>query len=209
MYSSSNTPKRQGGRGKVIHALSYAKLWWPVFPVHSIVNGVCTCRKGARCPNPGKHPRTRNGVKAATTDQKRIRRWWTKHPESNIGVPAGEASGLVVLDLDDGGQQSLQELIERLGELPPCPTARTGGGGFHLLFGHPGRAVPNRIGLVEGIDVRADGGYIVAPESDHISGGVYRWAVPPTSKPPELPTAWLVFICDGQSLSNPKFPPHS
>jgi hypothetical protein len=75
--------------------LRYASLGWPVFPVHSIENGVCTCRKGRNCGSPGKHPRTKKGFKAVTTDKTKIHRWWKDHPESNIGIATGKVSGLV------------------------------------------------------------------------------------------------------------------
>jgi len=183
-------------------ALDYASMGWAVFPVHSIVDGMCTCRDGERCSKPGKHPRTRNGVKAATTDEKRIRRWWTGHPTDNIGVATGSISGLVVVDVDPrhGGNESFAAAQERYGPIPPGPVAKTGGGGQHLVFAHPGRPVPCRVNLMGGIDIRADGGYIVAPPSDHLSGGTYRWARPPTDiSPPKLPAEWLDLVMDGRS----------
>ncbi|NQT14481.1 MAG: bifunctional DNA primase/polymerase [Planctomycetes bacterium] len=57
-------------------ATIYAVKWgWHVFPVHTIVDGACTCRKRETCSSRGKHPRTRNGFKAATTDLAQISRW--------------------------------------------------------------------------------------------------------------------------------------
>jgi putative DNA primase/helicase len=86
-------------------------------------------------------------------------------------------------------------LVARHGRPPPGPVSHTGGGGRHLLFAHPGRPVPSRAGaLGPGLDVRGDGGYIVAPPSRHRSGRRYKWEV--SSHPAEvaLPPApaWLV-----------------
>ncbi len=178
------------------HALWYARLGWPVFPVHANRNGACTCRQGSQCPNTAKHPRTRNGFKAATTDAKRIRAWWKQWPDANIGIATGAPSGLVVIDLDgpEGGQ-SMKAAQQRLGKLPSGPVAKTGGGGWHLLFKRPDGPVRSRTGVVAGIDVRADGGYIVAPPSIHASGETYRWHVQPEERgPPELPKAWLDWL---------------
>lgn len=179
------------------YATWYVARGWPVFPVHSVRDGACTCRKGAKCPSKGKHPRTRNGVNGASADPETVRAWWQKWPQANIGVATGEASGLVVLDVDrdHGGAGSMQRLQTDLGNLPPAPMAQTGGGGWHVLFRHPERQVHNRVGIATGVDVRADNGYIVAPTSIHASGRPYQWVQPPDKlAPPELPEAWLAWL---------------
>jgi Bifunctional DNA primase/polymerase, N-terminal len=83
-------------------ALKYAAEWIPVFPLHNVIpNGVppCSCAN-AKCENVAKHPRTAHGFKDATTDEEIIREWWGKWPAANIGIPTGEPSGIVVLDID-------------------------------------------------------------------------------------------------------------
>jgi hypothetical protein len=157
-------------------ALSYAAAGWQVIPLHSIRDGACTCGK-ADCARPGKHPRTKNGLKDGTTDSTVIERWWRQWANANIGVTTGAVSGIVALDIDPrhSGDESLKAFIHEHGELPATVEAVTGGGGAHLFFMHPGGTVKNRTGLLLGIDVRGDGGYIVAPPSAHISGGQYRW----------------------------------
>ena len=178
------------------HVQQYLGLGWPVLPLHTIRDGACTCRLRSRCPHAGKHPRTRNGLKDATTNSTKAWRWWLDWPDSNVGVRTGAESGLVVIDVDPrhGGRDGLCAAQERLGGLPAGPAASTGGGGEHLLFQHPGGHVACRINLFRGVDIKADNGYIVAPSSLHVSG-VYSWRTPPSAELPALPSAWLEFLC--------------
>jgi hypothetical protein len=106
-----------------------------------------------------------------------IAAWFGRRPAANIGIVTGGISGLVVVDVDPahGGERSLASLEARHGPLPKTVEAVTGGGGRHLYFRHPGGVVPNRVGLAAGIDVRGDGGYVVAPPSLHPSGVRYAW----------------------------------
>lgn len=157
-------------------ALGYAAEGGAVLPLHTAVNGQCSCRR-ADCSSPAKHPRLRHGLHEATTDTDQIRQWWTRWPQANIGVRTGEASNLVVLDVDirHGGHHTLADLAGRDPAVLDTRLIRTGGGGWHLYFRHPGHAVRNSAGLLgSGIDVRGDGGYIVAPPSTHATGGQYR-----------------------------------
>lgn len=159
-------------------ALAYARRGWHVLPLHSPRNRRCSCRR-PQCASPGKHPRTRHGLTEATTNPSAIRAWWRTWPDANIGLRTGRLSGLVVVDVDPGhgGEESLAELERRYGPLPETMAARTGGGGRHLLFQHPGGLIRNKVQVagLPGLDVRGDGGYIVAPPSTHISGRPYRW----------------------------------
>ena len=133
----------------------------------------------------------------ATSAAPMIQAWWRRWPEANIGLVTGEASGLVVLDVDPrhGGEVALEELERRFGELPSTVQANTGGGGRHLVFRHPGIRVPNSAGLLgPGLDMRGDGGYIVAPPSLHASGHRYVWdgAHPLTALEPAPIPGWLL-----------------
>lgn len=169
-------------------ALEYAAQGWPVFPCHSVHGAACSCRR-ADCGSPGKHPRVGTGLKAATTDMETIGRWWQRWPSANVGVRTGTPSGLVVLDVDPGhgGARSLDALVRRHGSLPAGPVVRTGSGGLHFYFAHPGHTVRNSAGLIgPGLDVRGDDGYIIAPPSRHRSGRAYTWQVSP-GELPELP----------------------
>jgi hypothetical protein len=125
-----------------------------------------------------KKPLTQHGCHDATTDAATVCAWWKRWPDANIGC-ACWLSGLVVVDLDgERGMASWHALAGRLGLTVATRTAITGGGGRHLFFRAPaGARIGNSAGkLGPGIDIRADGGYVVLPPSVHPSGGVYRWA---------------------------------
>lgn len=159
-------------------ALSYAAGGWRVFPVHSpgVGDRRCSC-SNPQCTNAAKHPRTPRGLKDATTDESQIRSWWQRWPSANVGIATGADSGNVVLDVDPrhGGDESLAELEREHGALPATVEVHTGGGGRHLYFVYPGHKVSNRADLRPGLDVRGDGGYVVAPPSVHASGVPYEW----------------------------------
>jgi hypothetical protein len=180
-------------------ALAYAKAGRAVTPLHTPdAAGKCSCRK-ANCASVGKHPRTLNGVKDATTNPDTISRWWGMWPESNIGIATGEASGFDCLDVDPraGGDVALTELIEKHGDLPKTCTVRTGGGGYHLLFAHSGIQFKNSASDIgEGLDIKTTGGYIVAAPSLHVSGKRYEWT--DTIAPADWPT-WML-----EELTKPK-----
>jgi hypothetical protein len=106
-----------------------------------------------------------------------IAEWWRRWPEANIGLATGDSSGVDVLDVDPrhGGEDSLHDIEANHGELPATLVSLTGGGGVHCFFHHtPG--LKNSAGKIgPGIDFRADGGYVIVPPSNHISGRAYTW----------------------------------
>jgi hypothetical protein len=106
-----------------------------------------------------------------------VRAWFSGWPEAGIGIVTGAVSGLVVLDIDfrHGGEASLERLERQHGRLPATVECRSGGGGRHLYFAHPGALVRNKVGLAPGVDLRGDGGYVIAPPSLHTSGVRYAW----------------------------------
>jgi putative DNA primase/helicase len=79
-------------------ALRYAACKWAVLPIYGFKDKICVC--GIDCETPGKHPRTRRGVKDATSDPKKIRAWWGEWPNANVAIATGRISGLLVLDVD-------------------------------------------------------------------------------------------------------------
>ena len=133
----------------------------------------------------GKRPITKNGCKAATTNKDQISEWWDVHPNSNIGIATGKVSGgLLVIDLDEDeekdkhGYEVLKEWQQANGEFPETWQSITGRGGYHLFFKDSAHN-RNRANLYDGIDIRGDGGYIVAPPSVHPNGRRYEWEFSP------------------------------
>lgn len=193
-------------------ALGYAERGWRVHPLHSIDGGACTCQDAAACESPGKHPRLTAWQDKATIDAAIIRAWWRQWPTANVGIMTGAASGFIALDIDPrhGGDDGLRELQDEHGRLPATVESMTGGGGQHILFAHPGRYVKCRTGKdpvagKPGVECKGDGGYIVAPPSNHASGNVYTWEL--SSEPGALPLAelpaWLLdeLTRDGQKTT--------
>lgn len=177
-------------------ALWYAEnLGWRVFPLHDADASGCSCGD-AECGAPGKHPRTPRGCLDASTSPEVIRGWWARWPAANVGVATG--GGLVVVDIDPrhGGDDAFDDLRGKLGAHPDTVEALTGGGGRHIYLAAPaGVSVRNSAGVLgQGIDVRGDGGYVVAPPSVHANGRAYAWEA--SSRPGEVavaaaPEAWL------------------
>lgn len=161
---------------KLDAALAYAKQGRAVFLCHSIRGSRCTC-SDPDCESPGKHPRTKSGLKDATMDSAQIQKWWKRWPDANIAIVTGEVSGVYVIDVDgEEGVQSLKELEESSGLLPPTLAVRTPRPGLHLYLRHPNVPVSQAVGIAPHIDVRGDGGYVIAPPSSHVSGNTYLWA---------------------------------
>lgn len=178
--------------------LEYARRGWPVLPLHWPTPTGCSCGAPDCGEKAGKHPRTAHGLKDATQDPDVIRGWWERWPLANVGIVTGMRSGLAVLDIDTrhGGQEFLAQLESANCPLPPTPTVRTGGGGGHRFFRRPAQGLRNKVGVGgrPGLDIRADGGYVVAPPSVHASGRLYGWETPPDDAPlGELP-AWFLRI---------------
>ncbi len=184
-----------------VAALHYAANGWAVLPLHSVLRGQCTCGRHD-CRSPGKHPRTRNGLNDASTDPQQLEMWWKKSPTTNIGICTGTASGIIVLDVDPrhGGEESLASLILEHCPLPETVQVTTGGGGEHFYFATANNPISSSTGrIAAGIDVKADGGYVVAPPSTHVSGKCYAWVhghSPTEMNPAELPD-WLLKRASG------------
>lgn len=191
--------------GAILAASDYTDLGWSVIPIYSIENGICTCRKGAACLSPGKHPRTRNGVNDATTQAQIISRWQRDSPTANIGIATGKISGILVVDVDvkNNGFESLARLSKDYGSsITDTLTSDTGGGGLHLLYKHPDQIIRNSTGqLAPGMDIRSCGGYIVGPPSVYVSGKKYVWR-DRLYEPERIPDALLGAILESQSTKN-------
>ena len=152
-------------------ALQYAKLGLAVFPIIE----------------KDKKPLTANGFKDATTDPAKIEEWWAIHPNANVGIATGDMSGgLVAIDMDidkekdkDGYHSFLKWCDDNFLILPDSWLSITGRGGYHLFFKSL-FPVPSKIGWLEDVDIRANGGYIVAPPSIHPNGTRYQWEQEPS-----------------------------
>ncbi|MBI2393691.1 MAG: bifunctional DNA primase/polymerase [Deltaproteobacteria bacterium] len=151
-----------------------ARLGFPVLPVHHVrfdsEGAACSCGKGG-CRSPGKHPRTKNGLRDATVDPAEIDASFHMFVR-NIGIRTGDTH--VVLDVDprNGGDVSLAELEAEHGKLPRTPVTETGGGGLHFHLRGP-RGLPNRTRIAPGLDIKAENGMVVAPPSQHQSEASY------------------------------------
>nr|WP_278286936.1 bifunctional DNA primase/polymerase [Tepidiforma thermophila] len=166
-------------------ALAYARRGWKVLPLK---------------PR-GKEPLTEHGVHDATTDPAAIEAWWRRWPKANVGIATGAPSGLAVLDIDprNGGDVALERLLAEhggwgvptdAGGHPETYTVLTGGGGAHYYFAADG-PVPSRK-LAPGVDLKGDGGYVVAPPSVHPSGRPYAVEASTERLPLALIPAWLL-----------------
>lgn len=150
-------------------AIAYANIGLAVFPL----------------TYKGKIPLTKNGCKEATTDAAKIKAWWQTWPDANIGIATGKVSGgLFVIDVDNGGEksglQSIQAWEKVNGALSESWMAKTGGNGYHVFY-RSEKDIRNRAGILPNVDIRGEGGYVVAPPSLHGSGKRYEWLKPPTN----------------------------
>lgn len=155
-------------------ALQYAqKYGWAVFPVK----------------RESKRPLTPHGCKDAKKDPGAIKAWWKKWPDASVGVATGSISNLIVIDedVDDDkgidGILSMETWEKQNNKLPESVRAITGRGGAHIYYKYSGKDIQNRAGIIDGVDVRGEGGYVVAPPSIHPNGMQYSWEDDPEDVP--------------------------
>ena len=170
---SENTPRKP----LLSAALDYAANGIAIFPLKKR----------------SKLPLTKNGFKDASTAPDTIVSWWEKWPNANIGLPTGEVNGVWVLDIDgDEGKEAVDGLVAEHGEIPETSQSITGNG-RHIFLKHPGEKLKNSVRtLGKGLDVRGDGGYIVAPPSIHPTGHQYKWDPGLQDCPPADTPDWLL-----------------
>jgi hypothetical protein len=184
------------------HALDYARRGFKVLPLHGLTDDlVCRCSKGAACPHPAKHPAlTKNGLSDASLDLEVIGEWFRRYPTANVAIVP--SAGTFALDVDprSHGDETLADLEQRFGRLPPTATQLTGGGGLHLWFRcDPALYIRSAAGLVgEGLDVKSSGGYLVAAPSLHASGKRYAWDSGTDIDDVADAPAWLLRIVAGR-----------
>ena len=127
-----------------------------------------------KCRSRDKRPATTHGVKDASVDTNIIRGWFEQDTHANLGIATG--NGLIVLDVDprNGGTKSLEKLINQHGNAwLETATVITGGGGKHYYFSHNSEVRSCK--SAKGLDLQADGYYVIAPPSTHPSGNCYKW----------------------------------
>lgn len=149
-------------------ALEYASIGLAVFPVRR-----------------NKAPYTPHGCKDAKTDTRAIKNWWKRFPDANIGIATGSKSGgIIVIDIDIDedkgvyGDESLREWEREHGDLPDTWRAVTGRGGYHIYY-RSDEKIKNTTNLYPGVDIRGEGGYVIAPPSIHQNGNYYQWELDP------------------------------
>lgn len=153
----------------VAGAIAAANMGFIVFPLHGVLpNEKCTCGNN-ECKAIGKHPRAAGWQQLATNNKIELRKLWEQYPGSNVGIKTGD--GVVVLDCDPRHGGDVAPL-----DLPITLVARTGSGGTHHYFA--GRERNSAGKVAPGIDIRGEGGLVVAPPSNHASGGIYTWETP-------------------------------
>ena len=172
-------------------ALWYAAHGWPVFP--------CTPR--------GKEPvipraEGGRGVYDATARPERIRAWWRQYPRANVAIAV--PAGYVVLDVDGTGGWAE---IESMGYTVPATarqqTGRGPGHEHHLFRLPPGVRVRNGDTKLPNVELKAEGGYIMAAPSVHPAGPVYRWLTPPLEENIAPAPEWLLAIAKPAGSKGP------
>lgn len=156
-------------------AMKYATQYgWAVFPIDTQT----------------KKPLTPHGCKDAKKTPGPIAAWWRKWPKAGIGVATGSISGIIVIDEDIDRDKGIDGSYEMRiwernnGNLPETARALSGRGGVHRYFRYTGTDIKNRAGILDGVDVRGEGGYIIAPPSLHPNGTEYCWEDDPEEIPP-------------------------
>lgn len=159
-------------------AQMYIRLRWPVFPV-----------------SVDKVPLTKHGYRDATISPRQIEDWSKRFQDANIAIATGRSSGVVVLDVDgDAGFESLEHLKSRGLRFPDGPSSKTGRG-LHIYMKHDKVMKSSVSKLGPGLDIRADGGSIIAPPSIHASGVEYTWIHSPEDMPlAHFPMAGLLML---------------
>jgi AAA domain/Bifunctional DNA primase/polymerase, N-terminal len=147
-----------------------------VFPLHSVADGVCTCRK-SECGQQGKHPRTARGLTDASADERTLLHWNDRWPDANWGLVCGEVT---VIDMDPKHGADPRELIGEH-QLTDRPGVWTGAALSGDLEGNRGAhaycagGTPTGSAPVAGVHIRGVGAYVVLPGSRHLSGVTYEW----------------------------------
>ena len=185
------------------YARYYHSLGFSVIPVYTVDEmGVCACKKKDQCHSAGKHPAInwqRYTKKRADDDT--LQMWFDGMDHAHgVGIVTGSISdNIFVIDVDVGegkdGIETLDSVQMAHDDLPPTATAITGSGGKHLFFKAPeGMFIgTDKNVLGQGVDVRGEGGFVVAAPSKHVSGRRYQYDHDDIADAP----SWLLAMVEG------------
>ncbi len=170
-------------------ALFYLKRGWSVIPI---------------APTSKKPPK---GFEWTTYQERlptyqEVQAWWRRWPHYGVGIITGKVSNLVVLDVDPRHGGDANHIYKTF---PTDIVAMTGSGGGHFYYEYPaGQEIRNTVGKTDGepngYDIRADGGYVVAPPTLHPSGRRYTWLTT-GKKPAPLAPKLLTFVAPKADLN--------
>ncbi len=187
----------------LVHALAYSARGWHVFPVPP---GQKKSYKSAKFSGGRQW--------GATTDAEEVRRDFERWPEANVGIVTGPKSGFFVLECDTpeghdvDGIASLKMVVAKHGPLPDTLKAESPSGSLHHYFNYPdGVRITNSASkIAPGIDVRGDGGMVVAPPSVKPGVGTYKWLNEnPIADAPD----WLITLCQEEPAKSLQVPGQS
>ena len=188
-------------------ALAYAEQNIPVFPCDNKEKEPLTATKkdssGNKIPKSG-------GLYQATTDRATIDNWWTQHPDALVAIRTGQASGYAVVDVDNDPEKGIDGLLEwkklqaQYGTVPVTGSVATPRGGKHYYFKLPdGVVVKNSTSkIAPGIDIRGEGGYIIAAGSVRFDGRRYELVHPLNNCVPLPP--WIISLATKGGDAKPK-----
>ena len=199
----------KGQDEKLRAGLGYIARGWHVFVLSPSKTPVANCEP---CKTAHTIPAqmeacaclTCHGFHAATPDPDRLTEMLRLHPRGLLAARTGAPSGTVVIDVDPPGIATMRMLLSE-GVLPRTLAAVTGRGGYHLVYAHPGGKIMSGAGKGgPGVDIKADGGYVVAPPSIHpATRRPYSWLGSPDDELTALPGFWV------GRLREPARPPRS
>lgn len=179
----------------------YISYKWKIFPIYAPIRNKCSCNN-PNCSSPAKHPLIFNSFRSATTNLPLIEYWFNKYHHCNWAIATGQTSDLIVVDVDlnKNGADSLKHL-----KMPITYTVLSGIG-YHYYFKLPPKYHHLRsfTAILPGIDIRANGGYIVAPPSKHINGRNYEVYL--DTSPVSLPNCILSLLLSKNNPNNTIFP---
>lgn len=179
----------------------YFSYKWKIFPIYAPVQNKCSCNN-PNCSSPAKHPLVFNSFRSATNNVSLIQTWLNKYPLCNWAIATGRSSNLIIVDvdLDKNGGESIKLL-----KIPATYTVLSGNG-YHYYFSLPPKYHNLRsfTAILPGVDIKANGGYIIAPPSTHINGHQYEIYL--DMPPVPFPNSILKLILSKNNPDNKIFP---